>query len=170
MPTDKNTAPRIVVMGVSGSGKSTVGALMGHEMKLPYVDGDDLHPESNIKKMAEGIPLTDEDRWPWLEDVGAWLAEQKDGGIIGCSALKRSYRDQIRSAAPDAIFVHVHGPRELLQDRMETRPGHFMPPSLLESQIDTLEPLTYDEVGAVFDVTFPVDRIVADAQEWIETL
>lgn len=161
---------QIVVMGVSGSGKTTVGDQLAERLGLPYHDGDDLHPQSNIDKMAEGIPLSDEDRWPWLELVGQWLAEHPEGGIIGCSALKRSYRDAIRAAAPDAVFVHVHGDFDLLRARMDDRPGHFMPASLLESQMDTLELLEDDEVGKTFDVQAPVDEITAAAAEWLETL
>lgn len=161
--------PHIVVMGVSGSGKTTVGELLAERLGLPYRDGDDLHPQVNIDKMARGEALTDEDRWPWLELVGAWLVDHPEGGIIGCSALKRSYRDLIRQAVPDVAFVHVHGTRELLSRRMEYRPGHFMPPSLLDSQLDTLEELESDEHGRVFDVSAPAARIVDDAAEWIAT-
>lgn len=157
-------------MGVSGSGKSTVGALLGERLGLPYHDGDDLHPQSNITKMAQGIPLTDDDRWPWLGLVGQWLIDHPDGGIIGCSALKRSYRDAIRAAAPGTVFVHVHGDFELLHARMGHRPGHFMPANLLESQMDTLEKLEDDEVGKVFDVTSSVTEVTDAAAEWIESL
>ena len=164
-------SPRhIVVMGVSGSGKSTVGDLLGARIGLPYHDGDDLHPQSNIDKMAAGEPLTDEDRWPWLKLVGEWLTEHPAGGIIGCSALKRSYRDAIREAAPGAVFVHVHGSAELLQERMTDRPGHFMPPSLLDSQLDTLEHLGADETGRIFDISGTPDEIVAAAAAWISAL
>ncbi|WP_394285193.1 gluconokinase [Corynebacterium sp.] len=164
-------SPRhIVVMGVSGSGKSTVGDLLGARIGLPYHDGDDLHPQSNIDKMAAGEPLTDEDRWPWLKLVGEWLTEHPAGGIIGCSALKRSYRDAIREAAPGAVFVHVHGSAELLQERMTDRPGHFMPPSLLDSQLDTLEHLGVDETGRIFDISGTPDEIVAAAAAWISAL
>lgn len=164
-------SPRhIVVMGVSGSGKSTVGDLLGARIGLPYHDGDDLHPQSNIDKMAAGEPLTDEDRWPWLKLVGEWLVAHPAGGIIGCSALKRSYRDAIREAAPGAVFVHVHGSSELLQERMTDRPGHFMPPSLLDSQLETLEHLGADETGRIFDISATPDEIVAAAAAWLSTL
>lgn len=157
----------IVVMGVSGSGKSTVGELLAQDRGLPYRDGDDLHPQANIDKMAEGIPLNDEDRWPWLDLVGAWLEDHPDGGIIGCSALKRSYRDRIRAVAPNTVFVHVHGDYDLLFERMDERPGHFMPASLLDSQMDTLEMLDDDEDGHVFDVTHTPEEIVKQASSWL---
>lgn len=164
-------SPRhIVVMGVSGSGKSTVGDLLGARIGLPYHDGDDLHPQSNIDKMAAGEPLTDDDRWPWLKLIGEWLMDHPDGGIIGCSALKRSYRDAIREASPDAVFVHVHGSVELLQERMEERSGHFMPASLLDSQLDTLEHLEADERGRIFDISGTPDEIVAATIAWISAL
>jgi len=160
----------IVVMGVSGSGKTTIGQLLGEELELPYRDGDDLHPQANIEKMAAGVPLDDDDRWPWLRLVGQWLAERPAGGIIGCSALKRSYRDLIRQAVPDVAFVHVHGSREMLDRRMSHRPGHFMPPALLDSQLATLEPLDPDERGQVFDIAYSPGELVAQAADWVRRL
>ena len=109
--------PRVVVMGVSSCGKSTVGEMLALKLGLPFMDGDDLHPAENIAKMESGTPLVDDDRWPWLTLVGRWLADH-DGGVIACSALKRSYRDRIREAAPDTVFVHLHGSRELMGARM----------------------------------------------------
>ncbi|WP_257181144.1 gluconokinase [Corynebacterium cystitidis] len=158
----------IVVMGVSGSGKSTIGHMLGERLGLPYKDGDELHPQRNIDKMAEGIPLNDDDRWPWLQLIGEWLADHPEGGLIGCSSLKRSYRDRIREFAPDAIFVHVHGQRDLLFSRMSVRPGHFMPASLLDTQLEILEPLGDDEAGKVFDIENPPAEIVAQAAAWVE--
>ncbi|MDR7330150.1 gluconokinase [Corynebacterium guangdongense] len=166
--TTENKPLHVVVMGVSGSGKTTVGEMLAEQLGLPYYDGDDLHPQANIDKMAQGIPLTDEDRWPWLTLVGEWLAERPAGGVIGCSALKRSYRDAIRAASPGVSFVHVHGAKELLRERMEHRPGHFMPASLLDSQFATLEELDEDEVGQVFDVADTPDRIVEAAALWLK--
>lgn len=154
-------------MGVSGSGKSTVGELLANRLGLNYHDGDDLHPQVNIDKMAAGIPLNDEDRWPWLKQVGRWLVEAPTGGVIGCSALKRSYRDLIRDAAPDAVFVHVHGSPELLRERMMHRDGHFMPASLLDSQLATLEELEPDENGKVFNITASAEQIATEAAGWI---
>ena len=151
-------------MGVSGSGKSTVGAAIAEEFEVPFIDGDALHPPANIEKMAAGIPLTDSDRWPWLALVGAALAENRDRGVVvACSALKRSYRDAIRAQAPGALFVLLTGSRELLAERMNHRPGHFMPSSLLDSQLATLEPLAADEAGVVVDIAGAPEFVVADA-------
>ncbi|HVK27413.1 MAG TPA: gluconokinase [Nocardioides sp.] len=154
-------APLLVVMGVSGSGKSTVGAALAQRLGVPFEDADDLHPPANIAKMSAGIPLDDDDRHPWLETIGAWLAAHDGhGGVVSCSALKRAYRDQLRAHAARAVFVHLHGTREVIARRQASRPGHFMPASLLDSQFDTLEPLAEDEAGVVIDVDQTVDVIV----------
>lgn len=154
-------APLLVVMGVSGSGKSTVGAALAQRLGVPFEDADDLHPPANIAKMSAGIPLDDDDRHPWLETIGAWLAAHDgQGGVVSCSALKRAYRDQLRAHAARAVFVHLHGTREVIARRQASRPGHFMPASLLDSQFDTLEPLGEDEAGVVIDVDQTVDLIV----------
>ncbi|MBX3100535.1 MAG: gluconokinase [Salinibacterium sp.] len=154
----------IVVMGVSGSGKSTVGAGIAAALGVPFIDADDLHPRANIEKMAAGIPLTDSDRWPWLALVGAALAESRESGVVvACSALKRSYRDAIRALAPSTRFVLLTGSRELLAERMNHRPGHFMPSSLLDSQLATLEPLAADEGGVVVDIARSPEAVVEDA-------
>ena len=152
----------VVVMGVSGSGKSTVGAALAQRLRVPYGDADDFHPPANIEKMSAGEPLDDDDRRPWLEAIGRWLAEH-DEGLVTCSALKRSYRDLLRDFRPDVVFVHLHGEREVIARRQASRPGHFMPASLLDSQFDTLEPLGDDERGVVVDVGPSVDEIVATA-------
>lgn len=156
--------PRIVVMGVSGSGKSTIGALVADAMNAPFLDGDSLHPLSNITKMAAGTPLTDEDRWPWLAIVGDELAGAGAAGmVIACSALKRSYRDAIRAKAPDAIFLHLDGSLEVLGSRLEGRSGHFMPPALLASQLATLEAIEADESAVVIDISAGVTAILAES-------
>ena len=153
-------ASQIVVMGVSGSGKSTVGAAVAQRLRVPFADADDFHPAANIAKMSAGQPLNDEDRFPWLEIIGRWLAGHEAGGVISCSALKRKYRDQLRNHCPDAEFLHLHGTLAVIAARQASRPGHFMPASLLQSQFDTLEPLEADERGTVVDVDQDIDSIV----------
>jgi beta-N-acetylhexosaminidase len=151
-------------MGVSGCGKTTIGDLVARELGVPFLDGDSLHPVENVAKMAAGTPLTDEDRWPWLATVGSELAAAGSGGLVlACSALKRSYRDAIRAQAPDTVFLHLHGSKEVLTARTEGRTGHFMPPALLESQLATLEPLEADEAGLVVDIAARVKQVVTAA-------
>jgi gluconokinase len=154
-------SPLIVVMGVSGSGKSTVGAALAQRLRVPFADADDFHPPANIAKMTAGHPLDDDDRRPWLESVGEWLAEhEQGGGVMSASALKRRYRDQLRSHAPRVEFVHLDGRPEVIARRQASRPGHFMPASLLASQFATLEPLDPDEHGVAIDVDQSIDDIV----------
>jgi carbohydrate kinase (thermoresistant glucokinase family) len=155
-------------MGVSGSGKSTVGERLAHRLGLPFIDADDLHPAANVEKMSAGIPLTDDDRWPWLDTVGARLHEAEDGLVVACSALKRSYRSAIRRAAPDTVFVHIDAPPQLLENRMDARIGHFMPPDLLKSQLATLEPLAADEAGGTISADQEVDDEVAAAEALLQ--
>lgn len=159
-----NDAPmghQIVVMGVSGSGKSTIGALIADALGVNFIDGDSLHPMENVAKMAAGEPLTDTDRWPWLAQVGQELNGAGAAGlVVACSALKRSYRTAILADAPSAVFVHLHGSREVLSGRMEGRSDHFMPPALLESQLATLQLLENDEPGFSTDIDRPVTDIV----------
>lgn len=150
----------VVVMGVSGSGKSTVGAALAQRVRAPFADADDFHPPENIAKMSAGRALDDADRRPWLESIGQWLAQHADGGVVSCSALKHSYRDQLRAHAPSVFFVHLDGPIEVITRRQASRPGHFMPATLLQSQFDTLEALGPDEAGGVVDVDQSVDAIV----------
>ena len=158
----------VVVMGVAGSGKSTVAAALAGALGGIYLDADDFHPPANVAKMTAGIPLTDEDRMPWLHLVGETMAAQHTRGrlpIVACSALKRRYRDVLREAGGDVFFVQLDGSPELLAERIAARTDHFMPPSLLASQLAALEPLEADEQGARVSIDAPVDRIVAEARE-----
>ncbi|MCW2747796.1 MAG: gluconate kinase [Nocardioidaceae bacterium] len=159
--------PLVVVMGISGVGKSAIGHELADRFGIAYADGDDFHSEANIAKMASGTPLTDDDRWPWLDTIGAWLADHDaHGGVVSCSALRRVYRDILVAAAPRTVFLHLHGDHDLIRSRMEHR-QHFMPPSLLESQEKTLEFLQDDENGALYDIAPTpaaiVDTFLADA-------
>ncbi|BBY16162.1 gluconokinase [Mycolicibacterium litorale] len=149
-----------MVMGVSGSGKSTVGAALSQRLRVPFADADDFHPPANIAKMTAGQPLDDDDRHPWLEAIGEWLAAHPDGGVMSCSALKHRYRDQLRRHCPDVEFLHLAGAAEVIGRRQASRPGHFMPASLLASQFATLEPLTDDERGVTIDVARDIDSII----------
>jgi len=153
----------LIVMGVSASGKSSVGEQLADRLGVPYVDADDLHPQANVDKMSAGVPLDDADRWPWLDAVAARLAAGPV--VIACSALKRSYRDRLRRTAPTTVFVHLSGDREVLEERIADREGHFMPASLLQSQLDTLESLGPDEAGFTLDFAEPVSELVARAAE-----
>ena len=164
-PASPPSGPLVVVMGVSGSGKSTVGAALAQRLGVPFVDADDLHPPANIAKMSRGEALDDSDRQPWLETIGRWLADHPQGGVVSCSALKRVYRDLLRRYAPETDLLHLYGTREVIAARQASRPGHFMPASLLASQFATLEDLEPDERGVVIDVDQPVDRIV---QEYVD--
>jgi len=151
-------------MGVSGSGKSTVGAALAQRLGVPFVDADSLHPPANIAKMAAGEPLDDEDRHPWLERVGEWLADHRGGGVVSCSALKRGYRDQLRAHCPQVRFLHLSGSAEVIGRRLAVRAGHFMPAALLRSQLGTLEPLGADEAGVTVDADQDVEAIVDQFQ------
>jgi carbohydrate kinase (thermoresistant glucokinase family) len=152
-------ASPIVVMGVSGSGKSTVGSALAQRLRVPFLDADSLHPPDNVAKMTAGQPLTDGDRYPWLERVGEWLADHP-GGVASCSALKRTYRDQLRTHCPPVEFLYLRGSAEIIGARLADRSGHFMPASLLRSQLDALEPLDADESGVTVDIGHHVDAIV----------
>jgi gluconokinase len=156
----------IVVMGVSGSGKSTVGAALAQRLRVPFADADDFHPPDNIAKMTAGHALDDHDRHPWLEAIGGWLTDHADGGVMSCSALKRKYRDQLRHRSDGVVFLMLQGTPEVIRKRQASRPGHFMPPSLLNSQFATLEPLAPDEAGVVIDVDQSVDAIVEQYVRW----
>jgi gluconokinase len=152
----------VVVMGVSGSGKSTVGAALAQRLRVPFADGDDFHPEANIAKMTAGHALNDDDRQPWLDAIGLWLAEHADGGVMSCSALKHAYRDRLRAHCAGVEFLHLAGTPEVIGRRQASRPGHFMPHSLLVSQFETLEPLTVDENGVTINVDQDIDSIVQE--------
>jgi gluconokinase len=151
----------VVVMGVSGSGKSTVGSALAQRLRVPFLDADTLHPPANIAKMTAGEPLNDDDRHSWLEKVGEWLAAHRDGGVAACSALKRKYRDQLRVHCPRVEFLHLSGSPELIGRRLATRSGHFMPAALLQSQFDALEPLGADERGVVINLSDDVQDVGA---------
>jgi carbohydrate kinase (thermoresistant glucokinase family) len=151
---------RLVVMGVSGCGKSSLGAALATALALPFTDADDLHPVGNRAKMAAGQPLTDADRWPWLQAVGAVLAG--GAGVVACSALRRAYRDRLRATAGPVQFLHLVAPREVIAQRLAARRGHFMPVALLESQLATLEPLALGE-GWTLNVSGPQEANLAAA-------
>ena len=143
----------LVVMGVSGTGKSTVAGLLAGRLGWELAEGDDLHPPANVAKMASGQPLTDEDRWPWLDKVAAWIKDRVNSGkagVITCSALKRRYRDRLRGTG--VMFVHLHGDKELIAARMAARLDHFMPPGLLDSQFEALEQIEPDENAIVLNL------------------
>ena len=149
-----NSPLTVVVMGVAGTGKTTIGPLVAARLGVPYAEGDDFHPAANVAKMSAGIPLDDEDRWPWLDAIGAWAHGRAGlGGVVSSSALKRSYRDRLRAAAPGLVFLHLTGDRALIERRMAERKGHFMPAALLDSQFATLQPLGRDEAGVAVDVS-----------------
>ncbi|GGZ92955.1 gluconokinase [Streptomyces echinoruber] len=161
----------VVVMGVAGTGKTTIGPLLAARFGVPYAEGDEFHPPANIAKMSAGVPLTDDDRRPWLDAIGAWAHERSGlGGVVSCSALKRSYRDRLRAAAPGLVFVHLTGGRALIEDRMSHRRGHFMPTALLDSQFATLEPLGPDEPGVEVDVAGSPEEITERAANALRRL
>jgi gluconokinase len=157
---------RLCVMGVSGAGKTVVGPLLAGALGVAFLEGDDLHPPDNVRRMAQGIPLTDDDRRGWLAAIASRLAHARQTGaglVVACSALKRAYRDILRSAAPDAElrFVHLTGDRALIARRLSQRVGHFMPAALLDSQLATLEVPTPEEHAWTFDVADTPESIVA---------
>ncbi len=154
-----------VVMGVAGCGKSTVGRALAERLGATYLDGDDLHPPGSIAKMSAGTPLTDDDRAPWLDRVGETLRDHPGQVLIGCSALKRSYRDRIRAAAAEPVaFLHLAGTRSVIAKRMAERKGHFMPLALLDTQFEALEPLHREEIGVSVSIDKPLDRVVAEVE------
>jgi len=166
-PLDLGLGTRhVVVMGVSGSGKTTVAHGIAAATGLLFAEADDFHSRANVDKMSAGIPLDDADRWPWLHDLAVWMGERAAEGrstVIACSALKRAYRDVLAAGPPSLDFVHLDGPAEVIRDRIAGRAGHYMPASLLDSQIATLEPLQPDESGIVLDVSLPPEELVVQA-------
>jgi len=153
----------IVVMGVSGSGKSTVAEKLVERLGWEFAEGDDFHPEANVAKMRAGTPLVDDDRWPWLRSLAGWIGEREQAGrsvVVTCSALKRSYREVLCEGHPSVWFAHVTVDPDVLRDRLEKRTGHYMPSSLLESQVATLEQLQDDEPGAAVSGAGSPDDVV----------
>ncbi len=153
----------LVFMGVSGTGKSAIGSAVADALDYEFAEGDAFHPRASIDKMGDGTPLTDEDRWPWLEQLASWTRERAEQGrstALTCSALRRAYRDVLRTGATDTVFVHLTGEEEVIRRRMEGR-RHFMPPALLRSQLGTLEPPGPDERSLRVDIDAPLEEIVA---------
>ncbi len=155
----------LIVAGVSGSGKTTVGALLAGRLRWRFADADDFHPAANVEKMRAGIPLTDEDRWPWLRAIGTWMDERIARGqpaVIACSALKRSYRDLLLDGRPEARMIFLAVDREVLARRLATRHGHFFPEQLLGTQMSDLEPPEPDErVISVLQVGGPAETVTS---------
>ena len=164
MPT-KEVPARLIVMGVTGCGKTTVGALLAGRLNARFLDGDDYHPTANVEKMASGQPLTDDDRWPWLDRLGDVIEQsvaQQDRVVLACSALRRVYRDRLTNACAEApLFIHLSGGRELIHGRMAARRDHYMPVGLLDSQIATLEPIEQDENAITLEVDATADQITS---------
>ena len=144
-------ATHLVVMGLAGSGKSTNAAALSLQLGWACAEADEFHPQANIQKMSQGIPLQDEDRWPWLQEIQNWMTAKAQAGhstVLTCSALKQSYRQLLAQAEGRVLFLHLHGEADLIGQRMQGREGHFMPPTLLPSQLATLEPLSDEELAA----------------------
>ena len=161
----------VVVMGISGSGKTTIATRLTERLGWVFAEADDFHPAANIAKMTAGTALTDEDRWPWLESMRDWMTLQAQAGrstVVTCSALRRSYRDLLTGAEGRVRFVHLLGDTDLILERMKTRSGHFMPDSLLPSQISTLEPLEPDELGIRIQNTGTPDDVTTDVIDQLD--
>ncbi len=161
----------VVVMGVSGCGKTTVAQGISRATDMVFAEADQFHSEANVAKMRAGQALNDTDRWPWLEALAAWMAAEDEAGrstVVACSALRRSYRDVLRTGPPTLDFVHLAGPAAVVHERMALREGHYMPTSLLVSQLDTLEPLEDDESGVTLDLRCSPLELVAEAVTWLQ--
>lgn len=168
-----NVTHHIVVMGVSGTGKTSIARALRDELGWDFIEGDNLHPASNIRKMSAGIPLDDTDRGPWLQKIATWIQVADRRGtstLVTCSALKRAYRDVLRQASSGVVFLHLTADKDIIAERMSRRTGHFMPLSLLESQFATLEPLGRDEKGVTLDVSGSPQQVVHAALEALKPL
>ena len=157
---------KIVVMGVTGCGKTTVGAALAEKLGITFIDSDNLHSESNKKKMSSGTPLNDSDRQPWLQAVSDTL-QSHEKIVVACSALKKIYREKILAGAPTTQFIHLVGSKELISVRLSERSHEFMPIELLDSQFQTLEPLQKSEHGKVVEISQPIEEIVAEITAWL---
>ncbi|GAA4612295.1 gluconokinase [Actinoallomurus liliacearum] len=154
--------PIVLIMGVSGSGKTTIGAMLAGRLGWKYAEADDFHPPANVEKMHAGVPLTDEDRWPWLRAIGAWMHEQDAPAVVTCSALKRKYRDVLRESRPDLHLVYLDGSKELIGGRLAARHGHFFPRQLLDSQFADLETPAPDENALIVSIDQSIETIVEE--------
>lgn len=161
------SALHVIVMGVSGCGKSAVAQAVARSLSLPLVEGDEFHPQANIEKMRNGLALDDSDRAGWLERLALELASRRDGAVLTCSALKRSYRDRLRSAVPALRFVHLALSQEQALARVATRGGHFYPPSLVASQFEALEDPAGETLVRVIDACLPIEAVAAQAVAWL---
>lgn len=160
----------LVLMGVSGAGKTTIGKRLARALGWTFRDGDEFHPAANIAKMSAGMPLTDEDRWPWLQAIGHWLDTQRQHGgkaVVTCSALKHTYRDKLLGGRPDVRLVFLKGSKRLIADRINRRSGHFMPPGLLDSQFAALEEPSRDERAIVVNVAMQPARVVVEIMRYV---
>ncbi len=160
----------VVAMGVCSSGKTSVGKVVASRMNWTFIEGDDLHPPANITKMASGVPLTDEDRWPWLDSIADRMREIDKAGesaVVACSALRQAYRDRLRRSGADLRFLHLTGDVSLIRQRMQNRSGHFMPAGLLDSQLATLEPAGVDEALYEVDITRNVGDLAEAAIKYL---
>lgn len=159
-----------VFMGVSGSGKSAVAERVAERLALPFAEADIFHTRTSVAKMAAGIPLSDQDRWPWLQELGGWIAVHEALGnstVMACSSLKRDYRKVLGEAAPGVHFLHLHGPPEVILERLDSRRDHFMPPELLDSQLAALQPLAVDEAGQELDIRMDLDELIEQALGYV---